>query len=110
MRAECLVADAGLSLEKFLQAAARERVREGVLDRRVRIYWPEPGHRCFYPVRDQSEEGREDIPKAGTNRRRDGRIYPRRGPVGGGTGGFSRDRDLSEQRWEDIPEAQLNTG
>eukprot|EP00959_Pyramimonas_sp_CCMP1952_P353180 7399431-Pyramimonas_sp.AAC.3 len=31
---------------------------------------------------DQSEEGREDIPGAGTNRRRDGRIYPGRGPIG----------------------------
>eukprot|EP00976_Prorocentrum_cordatum_P009728 194596-Prorocentrum_minimum.AAC.2 len=38
-----------------------------------------------YPV-----EGREDKPGVGTNRRRDGRIYPGREPIGGGTGGYTR--------------------
>eukprot|EP00976_Prorocentrum_cordatum_P029853 607593-Prorocentrum_minimum.AAC.1 len=37
----------------------------------------------------KSEEGQEDKPEAGTNRRRDKRIYLRRGPIGGGTGGYS---------------------
>eukprot|EP00976_Prorocentrum_cordatum_P029711 605041-Prorocentrum_minimum.AAC.1 len=36
---------------------------------------------------DQSEEGQEDIPRTGTNQRTDRRIYPGRGPIGGGTGG-----------------------
>eukprot|EP00959_Pyramimonas_sp_CCMP1952_P277457 5800324-Pyramimonas_sp.AAC.1 len=34
-------------------------------------------------IREQSEEGHEDIPGAGTNRRSNKRIYPGRGPIGG---------------------------
>eukprot|EP00976_Prorocentrum_cordatum_P063384 1177076-Prorocentrum_minimum.AAC.1 len=46
---------------------------------------------------DQSEEGQEDIPGPGTNRRRDKRIYPGQGPIGGGTRGYTRGRDQSEE-------------
>eukprot|EP00959_Pyramimonas_sp_CCMP1952_P282383 5902262-Pyramimonas_sp.AAC.1 len=35
-------------------------------------------------------QGRQDIPGAGTNRRRDGRIYPGREPIGGETGGCTQ--------------------
>eukprot|EP00976_Prorocentrum_cordatum_P042819 868275-Prorocentrum_minimum.AAC.1 len=36
-----------------------------------------------------AEEGRVDVPGAGTNGRRDGKMYPGREPIGGGTGGSS---------------------
>eukprot|EP00976_Prorocentrum_cordatum_P107947 1194736-Prorocentrum_minimum.AAC.1 len=54
------------------------------------------GTRGYTRGRDQSEEGQEDTPEAGTNRRRNKRIYPRRGPIGGGTRGYTRGGDLSE--------------
>eukprot|EP00976_Prorocentrum_cordatum_P049916 1007069-Prorocentrum_minimum.AAC.1 len=41
-----------------------------------------------YEDENQSEEGRDDIPGAGTNRRRDGMTYLGREPIGGGTGGY----------------------
>eukprot|EP00959_Pyramimonas_sp_CCMP1952_P464644 9486967-Pyramimonas_sp.AAC.1 len=43
------------------------------------------------PCGDQSEEGQEDILRAGTNRRRDKRIYSGRGPIGRGTRGYTSD-------------------
>eukprot|EP00976_Prorocentrum_cordatum_P087682 1187008-Prorocentrum_minimum.AAC.4 len=64
---------------------------------------------------DQSEEGREDIPGAGTNTRRDGRIYRGREPIGGGTGGYTRGGNQYEEGGsqyeegrEDIPGAGTN--
>eukprot|EP00976_Prorocentrum_cordatum_P082966 1185049-Prorocentrum_minimum.AAC.1 len=55
------------------------------------------------------------MPGAGINRRRDRRIYPPakgasrwRGPIGGGTRGYTRGGDQSEEGQEDIPGAGTN--
>eukprot|EP00976_Prorocentrum_cordatum_P074365 1181492-Prorocentrum_minimum.AAC.3 len=39
--------------------------------------------------RNLSDQGREDIPGAGTNRSREERIYPGRGPIGAGMGEYT---------------------
>eukprot|EP00959_Pyramimonas_sp_CCMP1952_P006338 132482-Pyramimonas_sp.AAC.1 len=41
----------------------------------------------------------------GTNRRRDKRIYPGRGPIGGRTRGYARGGDQSEEGQDDMPGA-----
>eukprot|EP00976_Prorocentrum_cordatum_P117342 1196295-Prorocentrum_minimum.AAC.4 len=43
-----------------------------------------------------------------TNRRRDKRIYPGWGPIGGGTRGYTRGGDQSEEGQEDIPGVETN--
>eukprot|EP00959_Pyramimonas_sp_CCMP1952_P241674 5051267-Pyramimonas_sp.AAC.1 len=51
----------------------------------------EDGH--YGPV----ARGSTHIPGAGTNRSRDGRIYPGQEPIGAGTGGYTRGRNQSER-------------
>eukprot|EP00976_Prorocentrum_cordatum_P063666 1177173-Prorocentrum_minimum.AAC.4 len=49
----------------------------------------------------------EVTPEAGTNQRREKRTYPRWGPIGGGTGGYTRGGDPSEEGREDSKTALL---
>eukprot|EP00976_Prorocentrum_cordatum_P089716 1187825-Prorocentrum_minimum.AAC.1 len=55
-----------------------------------------------------SEEGQEDIPETGTNRRRHKRMYPGRGQIRGGTRGYTRGGDQSKEGQEDMPKTGTN--
>eukprot|EP00976_Prorocentrum_cordatum_P116384 1196153-Prorocentrum_minimum.AAC.3 len=66
----------------------------------------EPAHQVIASGnRQQNASADVFYPGTGTNQRRDGKIYPGREPIGGGTGRYTRGGNQSEEGREDMPGA-----